>query len=94
MESSPLAVCAEALAHATRLRIVGLLKQAPDGVTAGDIAARLEVRPTTLSSHLKVLTMAGLIEPDRAWRTRVYRYRPEAGLNLVDELRAFLSPTS
>lgn len=51
-----------ALAQETRLAIFRLLVQkGPDGLCAGDIAAKLDLAPATLSFHLKELSRAGLL---------------------------------
>jgi ArsR family transcriptional regulator, arsenate/arsenite/antimonite-responsive transcriptional repressor len=61
------------LAQETRLGIFRLLVQrGPDGVSAGDIADRLGVQPTTLSFHLTHLMRAGLIEQRRESRSLIY----------------------
>ena len=61
-----------ALAHHHRLAIFrALVAVAPGGVSAGDIAARLRIPASTLSSHLAKLHRAGLIRSQRQ-RTRVY----------------------
>ena len=50
-----------ALAQDTRLTVFRLLVQAgPNGLTAGDIAERIGVPPSTLSHHLATLERAGL----------------------------------
>jgi protein-tyrosine-phosphatase/DNA-binding transcriptional ArsR family regulator len=55
-----------ALAQAHRLQVVRLLlRQAPDGLPAGQIGACLGLSPSTLSSHLAQLERAGLL---RSWR--------------------------
>ena len=55
-----------ALAQDTRLTVFRLLVQAgPNGLTAGDIAERIGVPPSTLSHHLATLERAGLA---RSWR--------------------------
>lgn len=52
-----------ALAQDSRLEVFRLLVQAgPDGLTAGEIAARLDIPSSTLSFHFKALSSAGLIE--------------------------------
>ena len=62
-----------ALGQETRLDIFRLLvKAGGDGIPAGEIAARLGTVQNTTSSHLKVLTQAGLIRSERD--SRVIRY--------------------
>jgi ArsR family transcriptional regulator, arsenate/arsenite/antimonite-responsive transcriptional repressor len=62
-----------ALGQETRLDVFRLLVQAgPEGVPAGEIAARLGAVQNTVSAHLKVLDHAGLIRPTR--EGRVVRY--------------------
>ena len=77
-----------ALAHAGRLGIFRLLVRAgPDGVAAGEIARRLEIRPSTLSAHLNILSHAALIDARRHGRSIVYSARYGA----MGELLAFLT---
>jgi DNA-binding transcriptional ArsR family regulator len=62
-----------ALGQETRLDIFRLLVRAgPRGIPVGEIAARLGTVQNTTSAHLKVLTHAGLIRPERDGR--VVRY--------------------
>ncbi len=57
-----------ALAHGTRLRVFRMLvREGPDGLSAGAIARAAAVPPSTLSSHLAQLEGAGLL---RSWRLR------------------------
>jgi biotin operon repressor len=49
----------KALADANRLKIIGLLSQQPYSVE--QLAAMLELRPPTVSHHLKLLSEAGLV---------------------------------
>ena len=59
-----------ALAQEHRLTVFRLLMQAgPSGLTAGEIAARVGVPSSTLSSHLAQLERAGLL---RSWRRQRY----------------------
>lgn len=63
-----------ALAQDIRLDVFRLLVQAgPEGLHAGDIAARLDVRPNTLSTNLAVLSRAGLVQASREGRSIRYR---------------------
>jgi ArsR family transcriptional regulator, arsenate/arsenite/antimonite-responsive transcriptional repressor len=51
-----------ALAQESRLKVFRLLMRAgPDGLAAGDIARKLKVPANTMSSHLGILSRAGLI---------------------------------
>lgn len=62
-----------ALGQETRLDIFRLLvKAGPEGVPAGEIALRLGAVQNTVSTHLKVLTQAGLTRPER--HGRIVRY--------------------
>jgi DNA-binding transcriptional ArsR family regulator len=59
-----------ALGHPLRLRLYRLLVRAgPDGVTVGQLQARLDLPGSTLSHHLKALDGAGLIRRRRAGTT-------------------------
>lgn len=63
-----------ALAQSTRLQVFRLLvKHEPEGLAAGDIARTLAVPQNTMSSHLAVLSRAGLISAQRFSRSIVYR---------------------
>ena len=76
-----------ALAHETRLWAFRLLVQAgPQGLPAGEIADGLGSRQNTMSSHLKILAMAGLILSQRDGRSVVYK----ANYDTVRELVLFL----
>jgi DNA-binding transcriptional ArsR family regulator len=76
-----------ALSHETRLWAFRLLVQAgPEGLPAGEIAEVLGSRQNTMSSHLKILTAAELIESQRTGRSIVYK----ANYDTVRELVLFL----
>ena len=63
-----------ALAQSTRLDVFRLLvKHEPDGLAAGDIARALAVPQNTMSSHLSILSRAGLVSAQRFSRSIVYR---------------------
>lgn len=63
----------EALSQETRLATVRLLVRAgPAGLPAGDIASALGCRPNTLSTHLKLLVAAGLVDGRREGRSIFY----------------------
>ena len=74
MESEQTVLALAALAQSTRLEVFRLLvRHEPDGLAAGEIARHLAVPQNTMSSHLAVLTRAGLISAKRFSRSIVYR---------------------
>ncbi len=76
-----------ALSQETRLDAFRLLvKLAPDGLPAGEIAERLGVVQNTMSAHLGVLARSGLIQSRRKGRIVEYAVDYEA----VRGLLAFL----
>ncbi len=65
-----------ALSNETRLWVFRLLVQAgPEGMTAGEISEYLSSRQNTMSSHLKLLSQAGLVRSRR--EARHVRYRAD-----------------
>ena len=77
-----------ALAHPTRLRVFKLLVQmGAQGVPAGDIARQMGVPVTTMSTHLGILSRAGLIRPSRESRSVFYALNIEG----TKDLFAFLT---
>jgi ArsR family transcriptional regulator, arsenate/arsenite/antimonite-responsive transcriptional repressor len=76
-----------ALAQETRLNIFRLLvRNAPDGLAAGQIARRLHLPGPTLSFHLNVLAAAELVLPHKNGRSIRY----SASLQSVNRLTDFL----
>jgi len=76
-----------ALAQETRLNIFRLLvRYAPLGLPAGEIARHLHLPGPTLSFHLNVLAAAELVEPHKNGRS--IRYSPR--LDRVSGLAGFL----
>ena len=62
-----------ALAHEHRLKVFRMLiRKGPVGMSAGDIANRLGVPPSSLSFHLGQLERAGLIKSWRNQRRIIY----------------------
>jgi DNA-binding transcriptional ArsR family regulator len=62
-----------ALAQETRLDIFRrLIRELPDPMAAGDLAKELAVPPSTLSTHLGILSRAGLVKAERQGRTILY----------------------
>lgn len=73
MELKQAATKLSALSQETRLGVFRLLMvEGPGGMAAGDIARRLDVPPSTLSTHLSVLENAGLVTSTRIQRSIRY----------------------
>jgi ArsR family transcriptional regulator, arsenate/arsenite/antimonite-responsive transcriptional repressor len=87
MESDLAIEALSALAQPTRLEAFRLLvKHEPEGLPAGEIARRLDVPHNTMSTHLAILSRAGLISVERHSRSMIYRTE----LNAVRRLVLFL----
>ena len=71
---SPAAVSAlGALAHDTRLAVFRMLvERGPDGLSAGVIAERLGILPSSLTFHIQHLHRAGLVTQRRVSRQLIY----------------------
>lgn len=79
----------ESLASGIRLDIFRLLvKHAPNGLVAGEIAAELALPPTNLSFHLKGMTYAGLVNVTQEGRYQRYRANLSVMQALIDYLTA------
>ena len=88
MEKTTATTVFESLASGVRLDVFRLLvRQGPEGLVAGEIAAELELPPTNLSFHLKALTQAGLLTVVQEGRFQRYR----ANLVLMQDLIAYLT---
>lgn len=73
METSQALAAFSALSQETRLSILRLLiRDGVAGIPAGEIAARLDVQPSTLSFHIAALERAGLVRSRRAQRHIIY----------------------
>ena len=87
METNDALLALSALAQETRLSVFRLLvRHEPEGVPAGDIARTLGVPQNTLSTHLAIMTRAGLIDSERHSRSIIYR----AALGPFRDLVTFL----
>ncbi len=76
-----------ALAQETRLAVFRLLvREGPEGLAAGEIAARLGVTPATLSFHLAQLERAGLLSARRTGRRIFYALDREGTRGLISFL--------
>lgn len=88
MEKTTAVTVFESLASSVRLDVFRLLvKQGPQGLVAGEIAAALGLPATNLSFHLKALTQAGLLAV--AQEGRFQRYR--ANMALMGQLIGYLT---
>ena len=64
----------DTLSQETRLGAFRLLvRSGPEGLAAGEIARRLDVPHNTLSSHLAILSNAGLVVSHRESRSIIYQ---------------------
>ncbi|NBJ12824.1 ArsR/SmtB family transcription factor [Microvirga arsenatis] len=87
MESKSAILALAALAQSTRLHVFRLLvKHEPEGLPAGDIARELGIPHNTMSSHLGILSRAGLVRSERRSRSIIYR----ADLARFREVATFL----
>ncbi|WP_448953496.1 ArsR/SmtB family transcription factor [Labrys neptuniae] len=76
-----------ALAQGTRLDVFRLLvRNEPEGLAAGEIARQLDVPHNTMSTHLGILSRAGLIRSERQSRLIIYR----ADLGQLRDVLSFL----
>ena len=76
-----------ALAQETRLDTFRrLMRCLPKGIAAGDLADQVGVPANTMSTHLAILTRAGLVQSDRQGRTVYY----SADLDGIRNLLQFL----
>ena len=79
----------KALADANRLKIIGLLAQ--QEYTGEDLAAMLDIKPTTISHHLAYLVKAGLVTARPESYYNYYRLEEKA---LEEKSRRLLSRES
>lgn len=87
MNSNAAVTALSALAQPSRLAIFRwLVELGPEGACPGEIAEKLDLPAATLSFHLKSLTHAGLVEPDRSGRFIRYRANFVAMQALLDFL--------
>ncbi|MDO5623517.1 MAG: helix-turn-helix transcriptional regulator [Pseudomonadota bacterium] len=75
------------LSAAVRLDAFRLLvRQGPQGLVAGEMAAMLDLAPSNLSFHLKALTQAGLLTVEQEGRFQRYRAHMPMMRALIDYL--------
>jgi ArsR family transcriptional regulator len=85
LKNAVAAFAALGLAH--RFEILTMLVEiGSDGMSVGDIVAKLDAKQNSVSSQLKILAQAGLITPERRGRQIIYR----ANRTLLAELAKML----
>jgi len=88
MDSSSAIEAFSALAQSTRLAVFRLLiQEGSPGLPAGAIADHFKVLPSTLSTHLAILTRAGLLRSKRVQRQVFY----SADMDGIGALVCFLT---
>jgi len=89
METKQATTIFEALSSDVRLSLFRLLvKHAPEGLVAGEIAKQLNVTNTNLSFHLKELLYAGLTTMEKEGRFLRYRANIPVMLDTIAYLTA------
>ncbi|MDR2574743.1 MAG: helix-turn-helix domain-containing protein [Desulfovibrio sp.] len=87
MESKKASIIFEALSSDVRLDLFRLLvKNAPDGLVAGEIAKELDIPSTNLSFHLKAIVQSGLVDVEREGRFMRYKANIPLMLDIVGYL--------
>lgn len=87
MDNARIIAALAALAQGTRLDVFRLLvMHEPEGLPAGQLARELATPHNTMSSHLAILSRAGLISGERHSRSIVYR----ANLDGLREVMTYL----
>ncbi|MGH8265656.1 MAG: ArsR/SmtB family transcription factor [Steroidobacteraceae bacterium] len=88
MNSSQAVESLAAIAHEHRLSIYRMLVEAgPQGLSAGTIAARRKLPPSSLTFHLQQLHRAGLIMQERRSRQLIY----SADFAVMNDLVGYLT---
>lgn len=76
-----------ALAQSTRLEVFQrLVAEHPEGMASGDLAVATGSSPNTMSSHLAILSRAGLVHASKVGRTVVYTVDTSQVMELSDFL--------
>ena len=87
LDARRIAQIASALAEPVRVNILDVLRRSPVAVCQCELVPLLEIPLSTLSHHLKKLTVAGLVIVERRHRWAYYSASPDA----LEELTAWLS---
>ncbi len=88
METKAASSIFESLSSGWRLDAFRLLvRRAPEGMVAGEIASALDIAPSSLSFHLKALAHTGMVTVEQEGRFQRYR----ANIPRMLELIAYLT---
>lgn len=89
MDTIDAAARLEALGNPTRLAIFRLLVRAGEaGLPVGQVRDKLAIAPSTLSHHLKLLCIVGLVQQERVRTTLICRANYQVMRGLIDFLAA------
>ncbi len=92
-ENSDTQTIMRALADPNRYRILQMMAQCEEGVTAcSAVRECIDLAPPTLSHHMKELRDAGLIREVRSGRTVQYKVRRKVFKAFLDDLRRDFQP--
>ncbi|WP_206240472.1 ArsR/SmtB family transcription factor [Novosphingobium terrae] len=72
-----------ALAQPTRMDVFLTLSRRGDGMSVGELANHMETLPNSMSTHLSVLSRAGIVTATRAGRVVTYAVDPDAAKALA-----------
>ncbi|MFZ0324901.1 MAG: metalloregulator ArsR/SmtB family transcription factor [Actinomycetes bacterium] len=79
----------KAIADPKRLLIINELRNGP--MSAGDLAAALEISQPNCSQHLAILRERGVVTTERSGTSVSYSLRSEKVLRAIDLLREFMA---
>lgn len=79
-----ISVICKALGHPARLDIISILAQQGHCIS-GDLADRIDLAPSTISEHLRILKKAGLVKGSIEGPKRSYCINKESFSSLVDQ---------
>lgn len=89
MDTDHIARTLAELGNATRLNVFRLLvKAGPEGLTIGEIGARLQIPASTLGFHLRGLVQVGLVSQEKLGRSVICRAELSALTGVMQILEA------
>lgn len=78
-------VCLKALAHPTRLRLVGILLK--ERISVGDLAVKLRLAQPRVSGHVRILESRGMLVSEREGSHTYYRVANPALVEICSCIR-------